>query len=413
MSKNAVVIGGGIIGLCTAMALSRRGIEATVIEADSAHRAASWGNAGHVAIEQVEPLASWPMIRSAPRRLFSAGGALALPIRDAAKWLPFALRMAGAAGRVQAGRAALDPLLAGAMPAWRELVASLDQRSWLKETGHYVLWESAASAAAGLDAWRRADTGTARFRPIDDEERAQLASLLARPPAGGIRFENTGQVADLKGLARVLEENLCSAGGTIRTARVTALAVEDDTARAVLEGGEQVTADLVVVSAGVRSGALMRSIGVHARIIAERGYHLHARRSDWPDLPPLVFEDRSMIVTRFDDGLRAASFVELGDVDSPPDPRKWQRLRTHVSALGLPIGADAVEWMGARPTLPDYIPAIGRSRRAANLLYAFGHQHLGLTLAPITAGLVAAMATGAPAPLDLAPYDIERFAKGR
>jgi D-amino-acid dehydrogenase len=127
------------------------------------------------------------------------------------------------------------------------------------------------------------------------------------------------------------------------------------------------------------------------------------------DMPPVVFEDRSMIVTRFESGLRAASFVEFSSLSAPPDPRKWQRLRTHAAALGLPIEVDARPWIGARPTLPDYLPAIGRSDRAENLLYAFGHQHLGLTLGPLTGEIIAALATGAPPPVDATPFSLRRF----
>lgn len=116
-----------------------------------------------------------------------------------------------------------------------------------------------------------------------------------------------------------------------------------------------------------------------------------------------------MIVTRFASGVRAASFVEFGRADRPADPRKWARLRKHVAALGLSFRLPGREWMGARPTLPDYLPAIGRSRYAHNLLYAFGHQHLGLTLAAITGEAVGAIARGEPSPVDLGPFDIDRF----
>lgn len=116
-----------------------------------------------------------------------------------------------------------------------------------------------------------------------------------------------------------------------------------------------------------------------------------------------------MIVTRFSDGLRAASFVEFARIATPADPGKWARLRRHVAELGLPFDLPGREWMGARPTLPDYLPAIGRSRRAPNLLYAFGHQHLGLTLAAATGEAIAALATGRAPALDLAPFDPARF----
>ena len=116
-----------------------------------------------------------------------------------------------------------------------------------------------------------------------------------------------------------------------------------------------------------------------------------------------------MIVTRFGARLRAASFVEFARADAPPDPGKWDRLRRHVAELGVPL-ADPTPWMGCRPTLPDYLPAIGASRRVPGLSYAFGHQHLGLTLAPTTAELVTALLTRTRPRVDLAPFDIERFA---
>lgn len=116
-----------------------------------------------------------------------------------------------------------------------------------------------------------------------------------------------------------------------------------------------------------------------------------------------------MIVTRFSSGVRASSFVEFGRAGSPPDAGKWRRLRAHVQELGLPFEQTVAEWMGARPTLPDYLPAIGRSERAVNLYYGFGHQHLGLTLAATTGEAVAALVTGEVPHLDLQPFDLRRF----
>lgn len=121
-----------------------------------------------------------------------------------------------------------------------------------------------------------------------------------------------------------------------------------------------------------------------------------------------------MIVTRYADCVQAASFVELGELDAAPDPAKWARLERHVRELGLPMRGPFERWMGARPTLPDYLPAIGRSTRVDNLLYAFGHQHLGLTLAPITGEIVGALAMGERPLVKIDAFDIERFAgRGR
>jgi D-amino-acid dehydrogenase len=407
--QRALILGGGVVGLSIATGLQRVGIEVTVIDTAPALGAASWGNAGHIAIEQVEPLASWPVIRSAPRRLFSRGGALGLPPSQIKRWLPFAWRMASAANRVDHGRTALRSLLTNALPAWKSLNEHLGMPGLVRETGHFVVWESAASAAAGLAAWRSTDIGSARFHACDADEMRQLASLMKQAPAGAIRFENTAQIADLPKLADSLRTSITARSGRIVNAKARAIDHRERSVSVTLGDGSPIEADFAVVAAGVRSRELMQPYCRSVPIIAERGYHLQMTDHRWPDLPPVVFEDRSMIVTRFESGLRAASFVEFGDIDAPPDERKWQRLRSHVTALGLPCNDPARQWMGARPTLPDYLPAIGRLPHAPNILYAFGHQHLGLTLAAITGDLIAQLATNSPTAVSLTPFDLQRF----
>jgi len=412
MPSEALVIGGGLVGLSCALNLQLCGLRTTIVDPATTRRAASWGNAGHLATEQVEPLASRKTLRNLPRRLFFRGGALSLPPRDLDVWLPFALRLVGNSTPVRfaTGKATLRSLLRGAIPAWRQLARTAGAEHLIAEDGHFVVWETPAGADAGRAAWRNTDTGTATFRDATAEEIATLSAQVSRPIAGAIRFQGTGQVLDLGELANSLSTHLSHAGGSERTARVERLVVDGSTAAAMLEGGEVLHADVVVVAAGVASGALLEPLGYVVPIIAERGYHIQSADAAWPaGLPPVVFEERSMIVTPFRSGLRAASFVEFARAESPPDPRKWARLRRHAAELGLPLREPYSEWFGARPTLPDYLPALGRSRRTANLLYAFGHQHLGLTLAAVTGELIAALARGEATDVDLKPLDLERF----
>jgi D-hydroxyproline dehydrogenase len=207
--------------------------------------------------------------------------------------------------------------------------------------------------------------------------------------------DGSGQIADPHRLLDQFHAAFVQAGGKVRRCRAEAVTPLDKGVGVRIEG-RTVRFDHVVIAAGVASRDLLRPLGHKVPIIAERGYHVQqpVADADWPaTTPPIVFEDRSMIVTRFEGGLRAASFVVFSRPDAPPDPRKWRRLREHAAALGLPIRAEAREWMGARPTLPDYLPAIGQSERAHGVYYAFGHQHLGLTLAALTGERIAAMMT--------------------
>jgi D-amino-acid dehydrogenase len=234
-----------------------------------------------------------------------------------------------------------------------------------------------------------------------------LQALTQKPIAGAIRFVKTGQVADTRRLLRALEDAFVARGGRIVFDSVQTLHADSGTAHARTASGDMMIADIMVLSAGVASAPLLRPLGLKVPIVAERGYHIQSVAPAWPaDLPPVVFEDRSMIVTRFESGLRAASFVEIGRQGASPDRGKWRRLRRHTAELGLPFDADAVEWMGSRPTLPDYLPAIGRVAGVANLYYAFGHQHLGLTFGPVTGEIVADMVEGGVVPPD---FSLARF----
>lgn len=407
----SLVLGAGIVGLNIALTLQENGRAVTIIEPEKLRKSASYGNAGHIAIEQVEPLASMGMVMSVPRRLFAVGGALDLPLQSVHKWLPFTLRLLNASkpSHFQRGKQALTQLMSEAMPAWQRRVKNLGDPSLIRQDGHYVVWESPETATNGLASWQKTDTGSARFHLVTDDELSALKSITALEFIKAIRFENTGQVTDNRRLLEALESQFLQSGGQIFYEKAKHITVEGGLATVRLEDDITLTANEIIVSAGIGSKTLLSPLGLKIPIISERGYHIQTPTHGWPDgLAPVVFEDRSMIVTGFDSGLRAASFVELGDKDDAPDARKWQQLHRHVKQLNLPFGnpKEADKWYGARPTLPDYLPAIGKVDEIRNLYYAFGHQHLGLTLGPVTGEIVSDMVIKGTAP---EAFSLKRF----
>ena len=404
--QHFLIIGDGVVGLCAGVALARAG-HGVLLVGDGAPSAASLGNAGHIAVEQVAPLASMASVWSLPKRLYPRGAA-AFPVGAWPVWLPFGLELleAARADRFAAGHAALKGLMAGAMPAWRALADILPGEPLLRESGHLVLWEDEAGAAAGLAGWQAADTGTASFASASAAELSAVAQV-AKGAIAGIRFAGTAQMRSHPRLMAGLRQALLDAGGRIEQGVATTRRLGDRIAVS-LNGDDLGANRTILVAAGARSGELMRAAGHRAPLVAERGYHLRWQAAGWPgDLPPLVFEQRSLIVAKFEGYVQASSFVEFARFRDPPDPGKWNRLERHIRELGLPVDGDFTRWMGARPTLPDYLPAIGRSARVKNLCYAFGHQHLGLTLAPVTAQLLVQLADGGEP--GLAAFDIERF----
>jgi D-hydroxyproline dehydrogenase len=399
-----------VVGLACALRLRLAGLNCAVIDPMQDGRAASWGNAGHIAIEQIAPLASWSTVRSLPRRWFGRGGPVDVPRPWAiAPWLWRFLR-ACSPSRHAAGQEALRGLLTDAVPAWRQLLQDIGRPELLRSDGHWVVWETAGGERRGKAAWLDSDIGEARVGPLEDEARDTLQSRLGLRLRTGLCFEGSGRMTDTGQLMRGLREALLGAGGHWLRANVAGLERGEGHASILLDDGRRIEADHILVAAGPGSRALMADLGEQAPLIEERGYHLQWRDHDWPDQPPVVFEDRSIILTRFEGGLRLAGFVEFVPPGMPPDVRKWQRLRAHAVAMGLPVRGEPEAWCGARPTLPDYLPAIGRSRRAGNVYYAFGHQHLGLTLAAVTADRILALLADPDGASALTPFGLQRFA---
>ncbi len=397
--QSVAVIGGGVVGMCTALALQERGLSVCVADPHEMSRQASWGNAGRIAVESSEPPASMATLAALPQSLFCGGGPVALPPRSIGTWLPFGLRVLAASTprRTARGREALGSLLSMAVPAWRKRLQAIGASHLLVESGHYSVWESGERSAKGRAAWQR-NSGSCTVAELDAAEWKTLQNALRVRVADALKFSGSASIVDLTELYTATRAAVTKRGGRFVGPFASIAAAS-------------CVADSIVVAAGVGSAKLLVPLGYTVPLIAERGYHLEQQDASWPAaLPPIMFEDRSIAVTRFRNALRMTSFVELTTVDAPPDARKWKRLRRHAAELGLPMDRKATEWMGSRPTLPDYQPAIGQSRRQGGLYYAFGHQHLGLTLGALTGELVAELVAEGRSRVDLGAFDLDRFA---
>ncbi|MBL8531432.1 MAG: FAD-binding oxidoreductase [Hyphomonadaceae bacterium] len=407
--KTILIIGGGLIGVACALRLQAAGVQATLVDPGDARRGASYGNAGHIGSEQVTPWSAWSNVLRAPRSSFGAGGPLDFRWRDVALWGPWSARFLGACApaRFARGRAALTSLLAQALPAWQRIADLAERPDLVIPHGHVTAWSTPRGAEHGLAAVAAAQWGAASYREMTRTELARYEAVLARPPEAAILFSGTGQVSDPQGAREAMLASFAARGGEVLTA---AAARVEANARVTLTNGAVREAEALLIAAGPWSRALMAQLGVNTPLIGERGYHLHSSETNWPhDLPTTVFEENFIAVSRFTTGLRATSFVEFGSPDAPGDERKWRRLRKRIGELGLQFSPKPDRWVGSRPSLPDFVPAIGRLERAPRVLYAFGHAHLGLTEAPITSELICALATDKSPTIDLQPFRVERF----
>jgi D-hydroxyproline dehydrogenase len=176
----------------------------------------------------------------------------------------------------------------------------------------------------------------------------------------------------------------------------------------ILSGEPPLVVDAAVVCAGMDSAPLLAPFGAAAPLQAVRGYHIEMPGQTPLMDAPVVYTDEHVLVTPMNGRLRASSYMEFCAPDAPADPRKTVRLRERIRALGYPCSNEGPSWLGSRPVLPDYLPGIGRAG-SAPLFYAIGHQHIGLTMAPITAELVADLVAARTPRLPIAAFDLRRF----
>ncbi len=407
--ESVAVIGAGVIGSAIACALAREGRHVLLIDrAPPGEAGASFGNAGHVATELVEPLPSPSLLFGFWRQLFAFGGVLDIPPRRLVKFLPWATRFARAAFRQKENTRHLAPFVRDAVPELVDMLGQIGRSNLIRQRGHYEVWlggDSARRARAQALAMEKLEVPT-QAAPADLIESARRAARAST--AAGLHYPKCAHVLDPLEVVRAFAAAAIARGAQFMQREVRALNADASGVRIMTDAGP-IPAHSAIVCAGVWSAPLLAPFGLKAPLEAARGYHVQMPGA----LPlvdaPLLYCDANVIVTPMTGRVRATSFMEFAGTDAPPDPRKPAWLRAKLRELGYPCDDAAPSWVGPRPVLPDYLPAMGRVAAVPNVLYAFGHQHIGLTLCAVTARAMAALAAGREPTVNISAFDLKRW----
>lgn len=406
------VIGAGVVGSLAAWALSREGHQVLLIDrSQPALDGASFGNAGHIATAQLEPLPSPALLWSVWRELFAFGGPVHIPLRRCPALAPWMLRFLLASAHQRRNMPALASLVRPAADTLDACLTEIGRRELLVRRGYYSVWFGARAASQAAHARRRAEALRVSVEHAPEALLQTLAARAGAPSAAGCRYGDTAHVIDPRGLACAFVEAAVSAGAVFAQTEVREVFPLGKRIALRTEEGLR-TVPAAVVCAGVQSAPLLSRFGLKAPLTAERGYHIEMPGEAPLAQAPVYYADRRILVTPMHGRLRATSYLEFERHGAPPDPRKLERLRAGVRGFGYRC-PDGGGWVGSRPTLPDYLPGLGRADTEAQLLYAVGHQHLGLTLAAPSARVIAALAAHRSPGIDVRAFDLRRFGAPR
>lgn len=407
-----LVIGAGIIGVTTALALQRDGHAVRILDRKGVAAETSRGNAGAFAYTDIEPLATPGILRKAPKWLLDPLGPLSIPPAYALPLLPWMLRFWRASwqDRYAAAVAAQASLMHQSRAALERLIADVSGEPLMRREGQLQVYEGEAAYRASLPAWELRHQHGVRFDLLQSP-----GALAEVQPGLSPRFTHAGFTPDWMNTVdparwtEHLAQHFVAAGGQIDIADVRALRQVGDGVEVETATGT-IRADQVVLAAGAWSHHLARTLGDTIPLETERGYNTTFPTASFDLRTHVTFADHGFVVSKIGDGLRVGGAVELGGLRRAPNYKRAEMLLRKARDF-LP-GFDpkgGTQWMGFRPSLPDSLPIISRAPCADRVIYAFGHGHLGLTQSAGTAELVAALAARRDPAIALTPFDAGRF----
>lgn len=423
MNADVLVLGAGMIGVSSALALQERGRRVVLVDRLAPGRETSWGNAGMV---ERTPVLAFPFPRDLGTLLGVATGASPLAqlrwnaLPTIAPWLLAYARASSPAG-VRAANLAMWPLAREARDRHARWLEAASARALLRDTGYYEIFDSDAAFNGQAEDREFAREHGVRFEICTPAQLREREPAVTGPLRHAVFWQDTSSALSPGEVVEAYARLFTQRGG--RFVQADALALRRDADGFCLPtGGDTTAADRlrapeVVVALGPWSAALCQRFGFAPPLLAKRGYSRHhefnagSAAGVVPPSCPLLLAERGFVVTAMKPGVRITGGIEFALPDAPPTPGAMRRRETSarelIPALGPAIEAEP--WMGRRPALPDMRPIIGRCPSEPSLMLAFGHHHWGFSLGPSTGELVAQMLCGEATLADPAPFAAERF----
>ncbi|TQF71198.1 NAD(P)/FAD-dependent oxidoreductase [Pseudoalteromonas luteoviolacea] len=411
MEKNnkIAVIGAGIVGLCNALQLQQQGYQVTLFDKHGIGEQCSKGNAGHFATEQVFPLADKSLLPKLPKMLLDRLSPLRIDWRYFTKAMPWLMRFCYNMlnSKYQRHTQALKTLNKDAINAYARLLGnSFEEHVTLR--GSLLTFEHGNMEEIRKLQNKFLNEGV-KVDILNQEEIQALEPQLSIRIKYALLFTEVGHTADPLQLSLCVYNKFVASGGQFVQQQVTDITSSNQSWKLSTQQTEHDQFDKVILCTGAWSKRLCKQLGYKVPIEAERGYHnmltAHALSR------PVASADRQFIMTPMSTGLRLAGTVEFAGLETPPMYERAACLLEHAKSM-LKDFEDVQQgehWMGPRPSLPDSLPVICEAPDHPNVIFSFGHQHLGLTQAAISSELVANLVAKQPSAFDISPYSIARF----
>jgi len=404
------IIGAGIQGISNALFLQKKGFNVTIFDKDEpGSPTASYGNAGHFS-----PYASVPMNRpdiltDIPAMLLSSSGPLALKWNHVPKMIPWFLQFIRncSTKRMMHTAQNMHQILDLALPAYDELFDEIDLEGLVEKKGILYIWNDQSLKSRELEIKVRNELGVDQ-QVVTPKEIHDLEPNIKPFYHGGVYYKYGRHARNPKKILLKLFDLFLKKGGKFLKTNVQD--VNFDQEKPILKNETQsFFFDKIIIACGAFSKKLTDNLDEKIPLDTERGYHVHFKGCDHLLSRPVIFQNRGFGITPMEQGLRAVGTVEFGGLNNKLSKSRIKNLINNAKYMLGDLPEHEDEWLGFRPSTPDFLPVIGASKNHKNVFYCFGHHHLGWTLGPISGKIISGMIAEENTNLDLKPYSSLRF----
>jgi len=411
MKSSVGIIGAGIQGVCISLCLIKKGFKVTLIDRDDpGNNSASYGNAGHFSPYAAVPINRPDILIDIPSMLLTSTGPLALKWNYVPRMIPWFLKFLKNCSTKNMMHTAkyMHQILDIALPAYDELFEDINLAGLVESKGIIYFWTNKDLKSRELEINIRDKLGV-KQQLLTPDEIHDLEPNIKKIYHGGVLYPGARHARNPKKILLKLFDLFLKKGGHFKKQNVMKIDFSQNDKPLVKTDSHSYSFDKAVIACGAFSKKLTDQVNEKIPLDTERGYHVHFKGHDHLLSRPVIFLNRGFGITPMEQGLRVVGTVEFGGLYNPPSKKRILNLVNNAKYLFPELTKHEDEWLGFRPTLPDFLPVIGPSKNYKNLFYSFGHHHLGWTLGAISGKIIAGMIANENTNLDLTPYNSARF----
>jgi len=407
---NIGIVGAGIQGISNALYLQKKGFKVTIFDRDvPGSTSASYGNAGHFSPYASVPLNRPDVLADIPAMLLSSSGPLALKWNYVPKMIPWFVKFILNSTRKKMLHTAksMHQILDLAIPAYDELFSEIDLSDLIENKGILYIWNDKDLKSRELEINIRKELGVEQ-QIVTPKEIHDLEPNIKPFYHGGVFYSYARHTKNPKKILLKLFELFLKKGGKFSKTNIKNISFNEE--KPVLQTETQsFLFDKIVIACGAFSKKLTDNLDEKIPLDTERGYHVHFKGCDHLLSRPVIFSNRGFGVTPMEQGLRVVGTVEFGGLTKTLSKSRIKNLINNAKYMFGDLPEHEDEWLGFRPSLPDFLPVMGPSKNYKNVFYCFGHHHLGWTLGAISGKIISGMIANENTNLDLEPYSSLRF----